>query len=306
MQILQPDDIDFTEYEQETDAQTKVRPASEYLGEILHDLSPVIEGPKYPKIPFANFWVECAPGEVTIWAGFNGSGKSMLQGQVLAKFAAEGQRVCIASFEMKPRKTLGRICRQMSGFAVPNKAQVELILKQLQTMWLYDQQGTVHPDRVIAVIRYCAEKLKVQHMAIDSLMKCVRGTENYDGQKDFIDRLTTVARDLGIHIHVVAHLKKGDSDERRPNRYDISGTADVSNLVDNVLLVWRNKKKERERDKNGSCDETAPDALIICDKQRNTCDGWEGQAKLWFDRNSMQFSDFQRAPRGLARDLHAA
>jgi len=178
------------------------------------------------------------------------------------------------------------------------------VLKQLQNMWLYDQQGTVKSERIIAVIRYCAEKLGIQHIAIDSLMKCVRGTDDYNGQKDFVDQLTGVARDLGIHIHLVVHLKKGDSDERLPTRLDISGTMAITDLVDNVVLVWRNKKKERQKDSGQPVDETHPDSLLICDKQRNTCDGWEGRVKLWYNNQTMKFTDHPAQRGGMAKIMN--
>lgn len=303
MNVLTDDDIDFTHYLAETDAAEKVRPASDYLDAAMHALAPAFDTPQFPKLPFADAWMYFSPGEVTLWGGFNGSGKSMLQGQVMADYALQGQKVCIASFEMKPGKTIARMARQITHCKVPPRAHVERFLQQTDgKLWLYDQQGTVNPDRMIAVIKHCAEKLQCQHIVIDSLMKCVRGTDDYNGQKNFVDQLTACARDFNVHIHLVVHLKKGEGDERMPNRMDISGTAAISDLVDNVLLVWRNKKKERDADAGKVVQDIDPDAVILCDKNRNG--EWEGRVKLWFDRDSLRFADVNRhARRGLARDL---
>jgi twinkle protein len=49
-------------------------------------------------------------------------------------------------------------------------------------LWLYDQQGTVTSQQVIAVSRYSALVLGVQHIFIDSLMKCVAGEDYYNAQ----------------------------------------------------------------------------------------------------------------------------
>lgn len=301
--ILAPDDIDFDAYLKETDLGEKVRPASDYLDAIMHVLAPANDAPQHPKLPFAGAWVEFRPGEVTLWGGFNGSGKSMLQGQVMTGFAKDGHSGCIASLEMKPEKTLARIMRQEFNHLAPSRTQVSMMLKQTEgQLWIYDQQGQVKTDRMIAVIKHCAEKLKCQHIAVDSMMKCVRGTDDYNGQKDFVDALTVCARDYGVHIHLVVHLKKGEGDERMPTRMDISGTAAISDLVDNVLLVWRNKKKERDRDAGKEVDDSHPDTILICDKQRNG--DWEGRVKLWYDKASLRFSDNSHFPRrGLAREL---
>jgi twinkle protein len=300
--VLTEDDIDFSHYLAETDAAEKVRPATEYLDAVMHALTPAYDTPQYPKLPFANAWVYFAPGEVTLWGGFNGSGKSAIQGQVMAGYALQGQKVCIASFEMKPDRTLARIARQVTSQQTPQRDLVERFLKKTEgSLWLYDQQGTVRPERMIAVIKHCAERLGCQHIVIDSLMKCVRGTDDYNGQKDFVDQLTACARDFKVHIHLVVHLKKGDGDERMPTRMDISGTAAISDLVDNVLLVWRNKRKERQRESGKQINDDDPDSVLICDKNRNG--EWEGRIKLWFDRDSLKFTD--RARKGIAQSLAA-
>lgn len=301
--VLTEDDIDFDAYLKETDHSEMVRPARDYLDDIMHVLSPAHDAPKHPRMPFRGAWIEFRPGEVTLWGGFNGSGKSMLQGQVMAEFAEKGERACIASLEMKPAKTLARINRQIFGVAVPSRNQVvEFLDRTSGRLWLYDQQGTVQTERMIAVIKHCAEKLGCQHIAIDSLMKCIRGFDDYNAQKNFVDTLTACARDYNIHIHLVAHLKKGETDERMPTRMDIKGAGDIVDLVDNVLLVWRNKKKERDIESARPVNDEDPDSMLICDKQRNG--DWEGRVKLWYDKASLKFTDYNRnAKRGLAQNL---
>ena len=223
--VLQADDIDFAAYLHDTEPAEKLRRAVDYLPDVLRLLATREERPTHPMLPFAGARVGFAPGEVTLWAGFNGSGKSMLTGQVLTGIAQAGERICIASFEMKPAKTLARINRQVFRSAQPTEEQVlEFFHTTDGAIWLYDQQGTVQPQRMLAVIRHCAEKLGCQHIVIDSLMKCVKGDDDYNGQKDFVDALTAAARDHNIHIHLVAHLRKGEGDERLPTRMDIKGS----------------------------------------------------------------------------------
>jgi twinkle protein len=301
MDILTEDQIDFRKYMEETDPAAKVRCATEFTDEVNAALAPDNGGvPKHPKLPFANCWLYLAPGELTIWGGFNGSGKSMLQGQVLCEFALTGIKVCIASFEMTPAKTIARMIRQHTGQAHPTPDQVAIFMRRAKgNLFVYDQQGAVKPDRIIAVIKHCAEKMGCQHIGIDSLMKCVSGTENYDGQKNFVDAMTICARDYNVHLHLVAHLKKGEGDERMPTRMDISGTGAISDLADNVILVWRNKKKERDRDAGKVVNEDDPDSVLIVDKARNG--EWEGRVRLWYDRASLKFSDYNKVSRrGLA------
>ncbi len=302
MHVITPDDIDFGAYERETDAQQKVKPASLWVQELIDRIkSPVQQ--KRAVMPWrkTHALVQFRPGEVTVWGGANGQGKSLVTGQIALSLCGQGEKVCVASFEMKPAKTLERMGRQWSGenpdhpaFRGVAEAQARVIdlYEQFRDwtdykLWLYDQQGTVTAKQVCAVVRYCAKEKGITHFFVDSLMKCVASEDDYNGQKQFVDELTALARDHSIHVHLVHHIKKPPSEEHKPNKYDYKGTGAITDQVDNVISVWRNKAKEKKRDAGGMVSDGEPDALLICDKQRNG--EWEGHIGLWFDSNSQQF-----------------
>lgn len=302
MPYLTDDDVDYGLYEQETDAQQKVKPARAWVQDLMDRLvNPAKE--KRAVMPWrkTHGLVQFRPGEVTVWGGANGNGKSLVTGQVALSLCAQEERVCIASFEMKPAKTLERMARQWSCFNANDPAfrgsreaqeQVLDLYGQFRdwtdkSLWLYDQQGTVSAKQVCAVARYCAKELKVTQFFVDSLMKCVAGEDDYNGQKQFVDELTAIARDHGMHIHLVHHIKKPTSEDHKPNKYDYKGSGAITDQVDNVISVWRNKAKERNRAAGKMVADAEPDTLLICDKQRNG--EWEGQIGLWFDANSQQF-----------------
>jgi len=237
-------------------------------------------------------------GEVTVYAGGNGGGKSLITGQIALNLIRQGQKVCIASFEMKPEKTLERMLRQFSGEYMDNpvtnnreKYITDLFVRFngyiSDKLYLYDQQGTTSADKVIAMARYCAMELGIQHIFIDSLMKCVKGEDDFNGQKNFIDELTALARDHCVHIHLVHHIRKLVNEEQQPNKNDLKGSGSISDQVDNVFLMWRNKKKENMRQRGEVVDETQPDAYLMCEKQRNgEAQEWYG---LWYHAASQQF-----------------
>jgi len=302
--IITPDNIDFSEYLAETEAQVKVLPASAWKDDLLADIRNGHEL-KGAKLPWAKTHdhIRFRPGEVTLWQGINGHGKSQLLGMVILGFITQGEKSCIASFEMKPRATLRRMLRQVAQNDRPTQAIAEHMMDWLDgKLWIYDQLGSVKTDALAAVIRYCAQKLAIRHMVIDSLMKCVRGTDDYNGQKDFVDLLTQLARDNNIHIHLVHHAKKQQDENSPPGKFSASGSHAITDLVDQVLTVWRNKAKERTieklvRDNHEIDRETAskPDALLICDKNRHG--EWEGCIALWFHPASLQYTaDERRKP----------
>lgn len=94
-------------------------------------------------------------------------------------------------------------------------------------MWLYDQYGSVEPSKLYNVIRYCVEELKISHIIIDSLMKCVRGEDDYNSQKHFVNMLTTLAHDYDIHIHLVHHVRKAASESYIPGKFDSKGSGAI-------------------------------------------------------------------------------
>lgn len=299
MRVLSPDDIDFSEYLRETDTNQKVRTADVWLDEIVESVA----NPK-PDMVCSMPWEKTVSsfnyrqGEVTVYAGQNGGGKSLITGQVALGLIKQGHKVCIASFEMKPVRSLSRMLRQFAGENpdAPRYSSKIVYMNNLvtrfktfseQRLWFYDQQGTVSSDQVISVARYCATQLGITHIFIDSLMKCVSAEDDYNQQKYFVDELTALARDHNIHIHLVHHIRKQASDEAMPNKNDLKGTGAIADQVDNVLLMWRNKKKEHQLQAGQEVDPQTPDAMLMCEKQRN------GEAEEWYslyyNREAQQF-----------------
>jgi twinkle protein len=152
-------------------------------------------------------------------------------------------------------------------------------------LWLYDQTGMAFPETVLGMVKYCAKELGITHVFIDSLMKCVRAEDDYNGQKDFVDQLCALAKDLDVHIHLVHHLKKPNKEGDLPDKHDTKGSGSITDQVDNLFMVWRNKPKEDDmRAKGASSNKaTEPDSFLLCRKQRNyegNADG-EPMIRLW-------------------------
>ncbi len=303
-QIISSADVDFEAYMAETEPQAKVLAAEAWRDELARAVEhgEQITGAKLPWAKTHDL-LRFRAGEVTLWQGINGHGKSELLGQACIGFACQDERVCIASFEMKPQATLKRMLRQTAMNSHPSVQAVDRLINwSRDRLWLYDQQGTVKPAMLYAVARYCADRLKVRHLVIDSLMKCVRGEDDYNGQKDFVDMLCTLARDLGMHIHLVHHAKKGEDEDKVPGKFSAKGSGAIVDQVDQMLTVWRNKRKERtaEAELRVAGEVSAdtlelPDAMLICDKNRHG--EWEGRINLWRHADSLQFtSDKRRQP----------
>ena len=247
--------------------------------------------------------VRLRPGEVSVWAGYNGSGKSLLLGQLMLSAMGQGGTVCIASMEMKPHVTGARMCRQASGVNIPAEGFIRDYHDWLTSkLWLYTQQSTVKFPKMLALARYCAtgvlsegKKIKIQHLVIDSLMKCGIKVDDYNTQKEFVDHLCSIAKDSQMHIHLVAHMRKSDSEFQQGDKMDIKGASEITDQVDNVFVLWRNKTKEDELVKANPNEKivSMSDAILSCRKQRHG--EAEPKIALWFHKASMQYVGFQSA-----------
>lgn len=294
MQLI-PDSIDLSAYLEPANPGERVVPASKFFEQVRDEfLNPVAASGARSPWPKADALVRFRPAEVSLWIGVNDSGKSLVTSQVALGLCQQDERACIASLEMPPRKTMFRMTRQAAGTNDPPLPfQRKFFGWTDGRLWIFDHVGQVDPARIIAVIRYCGDRLKITHFFLDSLMRCVRGEDDYNGQKDFVTDLCAVAQETGVHVHLIHHTKKPADDTHRPNRFDAKGSGAISDQVDNVFTVWRNKPKERALE-NERLEEAAReeweakfDALWICDKQRHG--EWEGSIGLWFNARSMSF-----------------
>lgn len=223
----------------------KIKRPSEYLDAVesyfSDDLTGGIELP-FDKTVY-DFKVRL--GEVSLVTGYSGHGKSAWLNFVMLHLMKH-EKSMIASFEMLPKATLGRMCQQ-TGEANPNYEYIKDFLGQLEhKLYLYDPEGETSSSKVLEVIYYAAEKLNVKLMVIDSLMKCGINEDDLNGQKAFANKIAVAARDLGIHIFLVAHSRKTADEHGRASKFDVAGSANLTNLVDNVFSVHRNKAREEE------------------------------------------------------------
>jgi len=232
-------------------------------------------------------------GETTIWSGYSGHGKSMLLSYITLKLI-ENYKTMICSFEMSCRSTLARYIRQSVGTNEPTDSAItEFCNSVVGQLFLYDQLGSTNPIAVLSVIYYGAEQLGIQHFVVDSLMKCSINEDDYNGQKKFVDQLCIAARDLNIHIHLICHSRKTiDETTHTPSKFDVAGSATITNLADNCVSIYRNKKKEKDI-LDGKLSEVdaklVPDGFMAVNKQRHF--EWEGSIPLWFQPKSLRYRD---------------
>lgn len=279
---LIPDNIPFDDYMQENESH-RVLPASSFIDDVEEVFYPTKATPRAPSGLWDKMRDKLAfrPCEVTLWAGVNGHGKSMFTSQIQLDLCYQGQAVMSASFEMQAKMQMARMSRQAYAGDYPDKPFLRRFSQWTDgRLWIYDHMGQIEWKKVIAVMRYARHKFGITHFIVDSLMKCVRGEDDYNGQKDFVNDLCAFAQANKVHVHVIHHVRKGESENKCPGKFDIRGASSITDLVDNVVIVWRNKKAEEKNADDPNC-------LISIEKQRHG--DYEGKLAFWFEPLSQQY-----------------
>lgn len=294
------DSIDWSAYERETEAAVKVRPAHAFADDLQAEFAQKSHSQK--SVMFSTKLrdvIEFRPGEVTCWAGYSGHRKSMFTGQVALDLIVQRERTLLASMEMSPARTLARMVRQAFGVERPEADRLRSFSAWTDgRLWLFDHMGRVAPGVMQAVCMYFATEKQGRHVFIDSMMMVCGSEESLDEQKQFATDLCRLAQETGLHVHLVTHCRKPQSgaEDKPPTKYDLRGSAAISDQASNVITVWANKPKAAKLKANPYDDEALqqPDAAVTVEKQRNGA--WEGRIKLWWDEASLRFVDDRTSP----------
>jgi twinkle protein len=237
-------------------------------------------------------------GEISCLTGVSGHGKSLWISQVVLSMMKQGTKCLIASMEMKPVLTLSRMLINTLGSAEPTPSYItEWTTRAKDKLFIYDQLGTTTSEDMFATLYYGKHILGCEVFVIDSLMKMADiSEESLEKQKLFVDRLAVISRDLNIHIFLVAHTRKMKDETEIPDATNIMGSSHIRNLVDNIIMVWRNRAREKLEEEGKTPEEELkiiPHAKVFIQKQRNA--QWEGSFNFWFDVKGLKYKESPNA-----------
>lgn len=233
------------------------------------------------------------PGELTLWTGHTSHGKSTFLIQMMIYALLAGQRVAVGSFEIKGRITVEKfICNLLfQGKPISSQEVHDAIDWFGDKLWIYDVIGIMKRPKLSELMLYSVMRHGVQHIVIDSLMKCDLNSEDYEAQRIFINDLHGFAMEHDVHVHLVGHPRKGKDDEEEPGIMDVHGGQSVIAQPDNIICVWRNREKEKSRNNNElpeHKENTWADSIAFVKKQRHSGD--EFAVKLWFSRKQNRYT----------------
>lgn len=221
---------------------------TEFHDEIMEELDPEYKEHDGLKLPWVKTFesIRLRRSEVSVWAGINSYGKSILTSHIMVDGVAQGAKFCVASMEMPPRKLGAKIYQLTGAVTRPTKEHAKKIQDLINhSVYIFTAYGTAKSERIMEVFEYARRRYGVSHFIIDSLAKCGFAEDDFKGQKHFVDQLFEYALENKVHVHLVVHMRKGETEEKPPGKFDVKGTGGITDMVSNVFIIWRNKRKER-------------------------------------------------------------
>lgn len=189
-------------------------------------------------------------GEVSILSGSNSSGKSSWINNLMLNVIQQGYKVALWSGELPPAilKTWIQMCAagkqylrpsKIEGrYYVPNDIAAKIDAWLDGKFYLYNNEYSNKWQQIFNDMNELL-KIGVELFILDNLFSL--DVDIFDGDrnnkhKELILEICRFAKKNGVHIMLVAHPRKTVGFLRKN---DISGTADLTNAVDNVFICHR-------------------------------------------------------------------
>lgn len=190
-------------------------------------------------------------GDTSIWSGVNASGKSTILGQLCLNAIQDGFKTVMYSGELQPYRVKNWLQLQAAGrqftkptefenlFYVPNSVGAAIDTWMKDKFFLYNNDYGSEYNQLIADLSERLSVGDVDMIVLDNIMTLdldELAFDNNSKQKTAIKSISDLAKKYDTHIHIVAHPRKSLKLLRKT---DISGTSDLSNIVDNVFIIHR-------------------------------------------------------------------
>ncbi len=272
-----------------------LRRASDYKDQVIGLFWPAPEKHLGYTVPYPKLKdkLHFRPAELTLWSGASGTGKSQLLSDCIPHWIAQKSRLCLASLEMKGEQSLRRLTKQTGGLEQPTKETIERILHFLdEGLILYEHVGKSSVDTLLEVFDYCRARYGCDQFIIDSLMRLGIASDDYARQEQAVYKMVDWAVLNNVHIHLVAHARKGGLDKDIPSTEDIKGASEIGANAFNIITIWRNRSLEDKIFAASLAQEKAdlakrPGVIMNIAKQRSG--DFEGKIGLWFDPQTYRY-----------------
>jgi len=240
-------------------------------------------------------------GQLSLWTGERGKGKSTLLGQILLEAIEENAVVCAYSGELDKHQFKQWVSIQAAGPSHVGVFDDKVTGRKISTIatsvqrridewwdrrfFLYDV-GTASShseESILSTFENANRCYGASVFLVDNVMtiglRSSREGDYFRAQSNFAGRLVQFAKQHGVHVHLVAHPRKADSGRKHLTADDIGGSGDLPNRADNVFSLETDKQEVR-----GQMEEVT---VLSCLKNRMF--GGRKRIALKFDIKSRRF-----------------
>lgn len=190
-------------------------------------------------------------GMVSVWTGKRGCGKSSLLNMLILNAAQNGEKSALWTGELTADVVKQWLYLQAAGkrynhrlegtdYFVTNDSVVGMIDRWIDRyFWLFNNRYGDNFSQIEERVRKLVRENGVSQVFLDNLMVLdirMLDENKYDRQAILLQRLEDLAKELNIHIHLVAHPHKSIGYIRIDN---ISGSGDIANKADNIFIMSR-------------------------------------------------------------------
>ena len=218
------------------------------------------KGKQIDRILFGNQFLDfflggCRMGELSVWTGKRGSGKSTILNQTLVDSVDQECKCFLYTGELNNSKAKQWIDRQIAGERyivtyiddLTHREEYGVhpdILPIIEDwykdyIFAYGDEGEDDIESLIEVMEYAYKRYNCKRFIIDNL-KTLRVTESrdfYRQQALIINMFRKFAVTYNVHIDLVVHPRKTMSDKLSDE--DVGGTSDIIDLAHNIIEIQR-------------------------------------------------------------------
>lgn len=199
-------------------------------------------------------------GQVSLWSGKRGQGKSTLSSQIIAEALEQMWNVFVYSGELPDYHFKRWLDLQLAGkanlkeqmnefgekyYTIPADVQERLNGWYQGRAFIYDNsyipEKNQETETLLQTIEKAIKQYDIKLICIDNLMTAMEQVDEksdlYTAQSNFVWNLKRIAMKYNVHIMLVAHPRKTKDGEMGND--DISGSGDITNKVDTIIFYGR-------------------------------------------------------------------
>jgi twinkle protein len=240
-------------------------------------------------------------GELSIWTGPTGVGKTTVLSQISLDYCAQGVNTLWGSFEIKNTRLARTMLLQYAGEDFSKQLEsFDGWADKFQTLPMYFLRffGSTDIDQVLDAMDYAAYVHDVEHVVLDNLQFMLSGQnkggyDKFDAQDRALSKLRQFATSKNVHVTLVIHPRK-EADRSSLGVSSIFGSAKATQEADNVYII-------QAHEGGGIGPDEGSDDIRLLELKKNRFDGELGVVPFRFEKSTNRIVELDEPDEFLRR-----